>query len=197
LGNAPAGFEGIHKEFRPRIVRYLGRLVGEADAEDLAQEVFIKVHGSLSGFRGESSLSTWIYRIATNTALDRLKSPACRREITADTDELEEGRTCVSGADVPVDQQIAREQMSACVRGIMDRLSPDHKAVIVLSELGELTDREVADVLGVTPGAAKARLHRARARLKGELEAACNFGRDERNEFVCEPKTTPITLNKK
>jgi len=196
VGNAPAGFEAVHREFRPRIIRYLARLVGDADAEDIAQDVFVKVHGSLSGFRGESSLSTWIYRIATNAALDRLKSPSYKRETAADTNGLTGGQACVADKSIPVDQQIAREQMSECVRGVVDRLAPDHKAVIVLSELGELADREVADILGVTPGAAKARLHRARARLKTELETACNFGRDERNEFVCEPKRTPINFKK-
>src|SRR5574342_1048299 len=72
-------FPKIYAGFQQKILRYLTRLVGEADAEDLAQEVLIKVSEALPNFRGESQLSTWIYRIATNTALDRLRSPSYQR----------------------------------------------------------------------------------------------------------------------
>ena len=68
--------DGIYKDHRRRVLIYLTRLVGEAEAEDLTQEVFVKVGKGLKDFRGESHLLTWIYRIATNTALDRLRSPA-------------------------------------------------------------------------------------------------------------------------
>lgn len=74
-------FQAIHDEYRPKIVRYLSRLVGESEAEDLGQEVFIKVGKALQGFQGKSSLSTWIYRIATNAALDRLRSRSSLRRL--------------------------------------------------------------------------------------------------------------------
>ena len=76
-------FEQIHADFRPKIQRYLIRLVGEQEAEDLTQEVFVKVSRALKNFRGESQLSTWLYRIATNTALDRIDSPSYQRAIQA------------------------------------------------------------------------------------------------------------------
>lgn len=189
-------FDHIHDEYRPKVLRYLARLVGDADAEDLTQEVFVRVHGSLSGFRGDSSLSTWIYRIATNAALDRLKSPTFKKEASSVAAVAEEGTEAVESSE-PVDKRLIREQMGECIRGVVDRLPPDYKTVIVLSELGELTNREVAEVLGVSLEAAKIRLHRARARLKSELQEACSFGRDERNEFICEPKVTPIEFRKK
>jgi RNA polymerase sigma-70 factor (ECF subfamily) len=66
--------EEIYRQFRPKIERYLGRLVGEADAADLTQTVFLKVGRGLKTFRGESSLATWIYRIATNVARDHARS---------------------------------------------------------------------------------------------------------------------------
>ena len=67
-------FPQIYTAYWPKIARYLARLVGEDEAEDLTQEVFIKVSQALPGFRGESSVSTWLYRIATNAAYDRLRS---------------------------------------------------------------------------------------------------------------------------
>src|SRR3989337_2876745 len=78
MDNTEKEFQKIYEEHYFRMVRYLRRLVGESDAEDMAQEVFVKVHQSLDKFRGESKLSTWIYRIATNTAMDRLRSSSAK-----------------------------------------------------------------------------------------------------------------------
>jgi len=69
-------FNAIYVRYHPKIVRYLARFVGRHEAEDLSQEVFVKVGRSLARFRGESRISTWIYRIATNAALDRLRKPS-------------------------------------------------------------------------------------------------------------------------
>src|SRR3990170_8809769 len=69
-------FDALYIRYRPGIVRYLSRIVGRHEAEYLAQEVFVKVGRGLPGFRGESRISTWIYRIATNAALDRLRKPS-------------------------------------------------------------------------------------------------------------------------
>jgi DNA-directed RNA polymerase specialized sigma24 family protein len=71
-------FQSIYDTFRPKILRYLTQLVGEDEAEDLTQTVMVKVSQGLLNFRGDCSLSTWIYRIATNTALDKLRSPAMK-----------------------------------------------------------------------------------------------------------------------
>ena len=78
--------------------------------------------------------------------------------------------------------------MSACVRDYMDQLPQDYRTVVVLSELEEMPDREIAEVLGISLEAAKIRLHRARVRLREMLKQGCNFSRDERNEFTCEPR---------
>jgi len=74
-------FVTIYTEYHPKIQRYLTRLVGDYEAEDLTQEVFIRISQALPTFRGESKLSTWIYRIATNAALDRLRAPAYKRTV--------------------------------------------------------------------------------------------------------------------
>jgi RNA polymerase sigma-70 factor, ECF subfamily len=69
-------FQKIFNEYQPRILQYLISLTNKFEAEDLTQEVFIKVESGLINFRGDSKLSTWIYRIATNTALDRMRNPS-------------------------------------------------------------------------------------------------------------------------
>jgi len=80
-------FSKIYNEYYPKIVRYLTRVVGESEAEDATQEVFVKIDRSLESFRGESSLSTWIYRIATNTAMDHLRRPSSKRSFLATEDK--------------------------------------------------------------------------------------------------------------
>ena len=91
-GTANREFQSIHDRFRPRVLRYLARLVGEAEAEDLTQSVMLSVSEGLPAFRGESSVSTWIYRIATNAALDRLRRKTAEAPMVdpeAESDEAE------------------------------------------------------------------------------------------------------------
>jgi len=188
----------IHDTFRPKIRRYLIRLVGEHEAEDLAQEVFVRVSQALKTFRGESQLSTWIYRIATNAALDRLRSPSFRRMVqkrlsndSIACDEIEaEDKDVWTGEKTPlVDQQVIRKEMNECIRNFIEKLPEDYRTVIILSELEDLQNREIAEILGASLDTVKIRLHRARAKLKKELETNCSFYRDERNEFACDLKS--------
>jgi RNA polymerase sigma-70 factor (ECF subfamily) len=190
-------FHDICETFHPKIVRYLTHMVGGRDAEDLTQEVFVKVNQALKTFRGESQLSTWIYRIATNAALDRLRSPSFRQtgqksiseESTAEGEIEIVDKDPWTGEKTPsVETSVIRKEMNACILGIVENLPENYQTVVVLSELEGFKDDEIAAILGVSVHTAKIRLHRARARLKRELEIHCNFYRDERNEFACDLK---------
>ncbi len=190
-------FHKIHDVYRPKIVRYLTHLVGRRDAEDVAQEVFIKVSQALKTFRGESQLSTWIYRIATNAALDKLRSPSFRQggQKSLSEEPIAEGiveivdKDAWTGEKKPsLETSLIRKEMNECIRGIVEKLSENYRTVVVLSELEGFRDDEIAEILGVSIQAAKIRLHRARSRLKRELEIHCHFYRDERNEFSCDRK---------
>jgi RNA polymerase sigma-70 factor, ECF subfamily len=198
--SSESSFREIYDEFRPRIQRYLIRMVGENEAEDLTQEVFVKINQALKTFRGESQMSTWIYQIATNTALDKLRSPYFRvrqvkslsveaiERIEADKDLLAEEE---AGS---ADQKVILQEMNGCIREIIDTLPEDYRSVIVLSELEGMKNQEIAEVLEVSLQAVKIRLHRGRALLKKELSAACVFYRDDRNEFACDRKKDDIQL---
>ena len=187
-------FQQVYDEYHAKIFRYLTRIVGQSEAEDLTQEVFVKIGQSLETFRGESQLSTWIYRIATNAALDRLRQPAVRHggekllplesiaEIKADED-VRTGQVKPS-----TEQRLIHHEMNGCIREIIQSLPEQHRSVIILSELEGLKGSDIAEILGVTLHAAKVRLHRARARLRKELTAACVFYRDEQNELACDRK---------
>ncbi len=194
-------FPAIYAEYRPKIVGYLRRLVGDVDAEDVAQEVFVKVGKALEGFRGDSSLSTWIYRIATNTATDHLRKFASRQVVdfpidSSDNDIPPDGT--MPDESVPVlDTLLIRKDMNECIRGIVESLPDSYRSVLVLSEFEGLTNSEIADVTGISLDTVKIRLHRARTKLRKALEAKCNFYHDERNELSCDRKTTPLKFLKK
>lgn len=195
--------QSIYRTFHPRIVRYLTRLVGEQEAEDLAQEVFIKVSQALKNFRGESQLSSWIYRIATNAALDRLRSPKFQRmaekrsfrDSTAEDEQNEDDRAVKKESSI--EQELIREEMNECIRKFIEKLPQTYRAVLTLSELEELKNTEIAEVLGITLDTVKIRLHRARSKLRKELATHCNFYRDERNEFACDLKSAFREYRKK
>ncbi len=188
-GGAALDFQRVYDEFQPRIHRYLARLGGAAEAEDLTQETFVRVSHALEGFRGDAALATWIYRIATNVATDRLRTPGFQLGVRS-----AEPEALAVLATVPViEQDIARREMSECVRAYIDQLPADHRTVVVLSELEELPDRQIAEVLGITLEAAKIRLHRARARLRQMFEQGCDLSRDERNELTCEPRPGDVS----
>ena len=192
-------FEEIYEEFHPKILNYLARLMGPNEAEDTAQVVFAKVSRGLDSFKGQSKLSTWIYRIATNTAIDKLRSPAHRHASgqipLEDSTAVENNTSRITRSQTPTDQKIIRKEMSDCVREYVDRLPPDHRTVLVLSELEGFKNKEIADILQITLENVKVRLHRARASLKQELDDGCDFYHTEEGTLACDRK--PIRIESK
>ncbi len=171
------------------IRRYLARMVGVADAEDLVQDVFERAQRAVPADDAEQHPSAWLYRIARNAALDQLRS----RRVRERKDVVAALRDGTAGCEPRPDIDLAREQMRACILDLVERLAPSHRAVVLLSELRGLSDKETADSLGISLGAAKIRLHRARHALRDLMECECRTFRDERNELACEP-VRPRTL---
>jgi RNA polymerase sigma-70 factor (ECF subfamily) len=189
-------FKAIYEKFQPKIFHYLRRLLGNQDAEDLAQEVFAKVSRGLDSFKGQSKLSTWIYRIATNTAIDKLRSASFKRS-SENTSLIEEttvgdNNDSLDHTDPPLDQKVIRKEMSQCVREYIDRLSPEYRTVLVLSELEGFKNREIADILEISLENVKVRLHRARASLKKVLDDGCDFYQNEAGTLACDRKSILI-----
>jgi RNA polymerase sigma-70 factor (ECF subfamily) len=185
----PAEFQRIHDSFRPRVLRYLTRLVGERDAEDLAQTVMLRVSGGLSQFRHDSSLSTWIYRIATNAAMDKLRSPV-REQALEDDSDPDEGDVPLDARTPSVEAIAIRTEMSACIREFIDHLPERYRTVMVLSEMEGFKNAEIAAILGVSLDTVKIRLHRAREKLRDDLQEGCSFDRDESTGLACDRKSS-------
>lgn len=198
MTNNPQDFPTLYSEYYPKIVGYLRMLVGDAEAEDMAQESFVKISRSLDGFRGESQLSTWIYRIATNTALDHLRRPSTKQASqqeygASDDDEFYEDSAV---DDAPLhDTLLIRKDMNTCIHGLVNDLPENYRTVLVLADLEELSNAEIADVLGLSLDTVKIRLHRARFQLKTSMDRACHLYHDARNVLSCDRK--PAILESK
>ncbi len=194
MKTASVDFRSVHGQFRPKVLRYLARLVGESDAEDLTQAVMLKVSEGLPAFRGESSISTWVYRIATNAALDRLRA---KRERAGESEsEFDEEALPDSMQTASAETNAIREEMNACIREFVERLPQGYRTVMVLSEIEGFKNSEIADILGIRVETVKIRLHRAREKLHQELEAGCSFHRDECDELACDRKPSAIVFHR-
>ncbi len=177
----------LYQQYFKSIRRYLASYVGEMYAEELAQEVFIKVLKNRKGFRGESSIKTWVYHIATNSAKDFLKSRYKKdADLISDCD-LEQYDTVTAGDDSPESLVITKE-MNDCIKEFIHRLPYDYSTVLVLSALEKYKINEISEALGISQNTTKVRLHRARAKLKDEMEHGCIVSTTCDNRMVCERK---------
>jgi len=148
-------------------------LRSEADAEDAAQEAFIKVYRNLQHFRGEARFSTWVLSIARNEGLAILRKRASRTEEALEP-VLDESSGDFTPAlltdwrEVPV-EALERKELGDCLRHAILNLPPIYREVVQLRDVEELDVQETAQVLGITAGAVKVRLHRARMMLQKSL----------------------------
>ena len=168
LGGDVNAFEALVLRYQKKVYNTVLRLTGDSvQAEDLSQEVFLKIFRGLSSFRGESSFSTYIYRVAANTAIDALR----RREaptvsLSAENEEGEEFELALPDpGPLPVELLESRERRQA-IRAAIDALPEHHRTVILLRELDGMSYQDIAKVMGLTEGTVKSRINRARARLR-------------------------------
>lgn len=167
----------FHELIRPceRAIYFLllSLLGNEADAEDAAQETAIKVYRNLHLFRGEAQFRTWVLSIARNEGLGRLRKAANRREDSLDAEmEVQDGdftpAILTSWREVP-SEALERREISELVRSAIECLPEIYRNVILLRDIEEMDGRETAAALGISEGAVKVRLHRARAMLQRAL----------------------------
>lgn len=164
-------FEAVYAAHAGRLFSVACRMLGNtADAEDILQEIFLSAYRKLDGFRGESALGTWLYRLAMNHCLDHLRSRAARTNDR--TDVLDEGAEHDSGQPGLADQAISRLDLERALA----RLPDGCRAAFVLHDVQGLEHREVAEVLGVAEGTSKSQVHKARLRLRALLGARGRSG---------------------
>ena len=163
-GDAVA-FEELYRAHAGRLYNLVFRMAGSADdAEDLLQEVFLHAHRKLGSFRGDSSLGTWLYRLAVNQCLDVLRGRQAK--MTRVTDSLDEDGADEPAAAAPrVPTAISRIDLERAIA----RLPEGCRAAFVLHDVEGFEHNEVARLLGVSEGTSKSQVHKARMKLRAML----------------------------
>lgn len=180
----------LFEPYRERVRRYIRSMIRDgSEAEDLAQDTFLRAYASRATLRDPEAVLGWLYRIATRVALDRLRQKARNepREYSGDFNAL----NLADSSSPPALKVIEQREMSACVHDYINRLADGYRAVILLHDLHELTAQQIADTLNLSVATIKIRIHRARRKLQAELRAGCDLLRNEVGDLICEPKTSP------
>lgn len=176
----------IYDQYYQKVRKFILHTVrNEWVADDLVQETFIKINHNLENLRDTARLQAWIFRIAHNV---------CRDYFRQQGKNANPGLAEISGepaaAKAPTTQkELEQGQMRKCVFGLVNFLPESLRSVIILSDISEFSQREIAEILGITSENVKIRLHRARKKLKALLEEHCVFEVDERNVLTCQPET--------
>jgi RNA polymerase sigma-70 factor (ECF subfamily) len=153
--------ELLYHRFKRRVFALAARIAGASDAEEVVQEVFVRVFRGLAKFRGDSALSTWIYRLSVNAALSHVER---RPRRTEGEDAL---------AFVPAQEPAPRDPgLAERLKDALAALPAGYRAVLVLHDVEGLSHEEVADILGCRIGTSKSQLHKARARMRELLGSA-------------------------
>jgi RNA polymerase sigma-70 factor (ECF subfamily) len=168
-------FRELVDEHQGKVYNLIYRMLGNrAEAEDVAQEVFITVFKTIDTFREESKFSTWLYRVAVNHCKNRIKYLARRHD--RDQDELDEAAahdTAVAATAPPPaprpDRQLEGAQMEQLLQKAIAELDEEHRILVVLRDVEDLSMEEICEITGLPDGTAKSRLHRARAALRKKL----------------------------
>ena len=160
-------FESIVDEYGDFVYNLTYRILGNpADAEDAAQEAFLAAYRNFDRFRGESKVSTWLYRIATNAALMRLRKDRNKRTLTqTGYDDMQ----LASPTDGP-EKLALNSELREHLEGGLDQLPPNLKAAVVLRDVQGLSNEEASEIVGISVSSLKARLHRGRVLLRKYLQ---------------------------
>lgn len=168
-------FRELVEEHRDRVFSLCFRMLGNrAEAEDVAQEVFIAVFKTVDSFREESKISTWIYRVTVNHCKNRIKYLARRHQ--RDQTELDEqrdtGDTATGAPSMPrrPDRQVEGAQIDRLMQEAIADLDEEHRVLVVLRDLEDLSIEEICEITGLPDGTVKSRLHRARLALRKKIQ---------------------------
>lgn len=162
-----AAMEALYHQFKRRVFGLVTRIVGAGDAEEVAQDVFVRVFRGLPKFRGDSALGTWIYRLSVNAALTHATKRGRRRHVG------DEALQYIPAPDGPErDPRLAQRLERALLK-----LPAGYRAVLVLHDIEGLSHEECARIMGCRVGTSKSQLHKARAKMRVLLGPELSAGR--------------------
>jgi RNA polymerase sigma-70 factor (ECF subfamily) len=150
--------EALYHRFKRRVFSMVARIAGPQDAEEVSQEVFMRIYRGLMKFRGDSALDTWVYRLTVNAAVSHVSRRPARAE---GEDALQH---------VPTNEGPARDpRLAARLETALTDLPAGYRAVLVLHDVEGLSHEEIAEILGCRVGTSKSQLHKARSRMREML----------------------------
>jgi RNA polymerase sigma-70 factor, ECF subfamily len=157
-------FETIYEQFREPLKAFIAKRIGnQADAEDMVHDVFLRIHDRIETLREPDKLLAWIYQIARNSIIDSYRK---NHQIVNSDDLLEiEQHEAINGP----------EDLSRVVQSMVEKLPPQDKEALLLSDFQGMKQAEIAQHLGISLSGAKSRVQRARKKLKGLLLECCHF----------------------
>jgi len=169
-----AAYETLVRTYGGRLLQVARRFVGEEEAGDAVQEALLAAFEAIGRFDGKSKISTWLHRIVVNTCLMRLRRQKSRPEQSIEPllpSFLEDGHRADPGPDWESPEHILRRtETRELVRDAIDQLPASYRTVLLLRDIEGLSGAEAGDQLGITTGAVKVRLHRARQALREILD---------------------------
>ena len=167
-----AAYERIVRQFGPRMLVVARRFLRqEQDAQDAVQDAFLSAFKSIDNFAGNARFSTWLHRIVVNASLMKIRSRQRKPERSIEDllpkfDDTGHREGSVDGWAVDFDTAVHDRELREQVRSYIDQLPENYRTVLLLRDIEERTTQETADLLGISPGAVKTRLHRARLALR-------------------------------
>lgn len=162
-------FSVIAQDYAEQLFRVaLGYMHSKVEAEDIVQDVLIKAYNSLSTFKGESKLSTWLYRITVNTCLNEL-SKRKRRFLFSTIEEVQNSFINYGDQKNP-EQQLIEEETNRKVRKAIDTLPEKQKTAFILQRYKELSQKEISEIMQISEGAVEQLLQRGKSNLKKRLQ---------------------------
>jgi RNA polymerase sigma-70 factor (ECF subfamily) len=157
-------FEALYKQHSTRLYNLASRMIGaHGEADDLLQDIFLLAYRKLGSFRGESSLGTWLYRLAMNHCLDVLRNRQTR--MGQQTDSLDEPDAIPVASPVPVLGAVSRIDLERAI----ELLPPACRAAFLLHDVEGFGHQEVGTMLGISEGTSKSQVHKARMRIRSYL----------------------------
>lgn len=165
-------FGVLVERYQHRVFGFCARMLGDrAEAEDLAQDVFLTLYKNAGNFRGESAFSTWLFRIAKNQTLNRIKYLERRGRSSRRRERDSEAHLAriVDPAALGPDDLVAHRERATLVQAAIDELAEEHRTVVVLRDMEDMSYEEISEITGLPLGTVKSRIHRARSALAKRL----------------------------